>query len=99
MLANCWAAQASRQQADILEAPVHKPLDSLADFRPLKSCSEYILQDCVEALPGFLQYAETLVRESRLVASSILDTGLDKGLDPSRLFALVRTADGVARTN
>ncbi len=43
-----WDAQVTRPQADILEANVSKPLDSLADFQPLKSCSraDYVLQDC-----------------------------------------------------
>jgi hypothetical protein len=69
---------------------VYKPLDSLDDFTPVKTCAEYVLQDCVRALPDFSKFAETLVRESKLVASSILDAGLNKNLDPTRVFALVQ---------
>ncbi len=87
-----WAAQSTRQQSDILEFPVYKPLDSLKNFKPIKTCAEYILQDCVLVLPGFLKFAETLVLESKRVASSILDAGLNKDLDPTRVFALVQLA-------
>ncbi len=68
---------------------MYKPLDNLSDFRSLKTCSDYILQDCVKGLPVFQDHAEILVRESQLVASSILDAGLNKGLDPPLVFAQV----------
>ena len=71
---------------------MHKPLDSLENFQPTKTCSEYILQDCAEALPEFKKFAPTLVRECTLVATSILDVGLNRGLGPPSVFALVRCA-------
>ncbi len=78
---------------------MYKPLDPLDGFEPIKTCAEYVLQDCVRALPDFTKFAETLVRESKLVASSILDAGLSRNLDPTRVFALVQRVQRALAAN
>ena len=71
------------------ENPVHKPLANFADFLPNKSCSEYVGQECQEAMPSIRKYVKILLREAALVATSILDAGFNKNLRPPLVFALV----------
>mmetsp|Transcript_43317 Transcript_43317/g.115878 ORF Transcript_43317/g.115878 Transcript_43317/m.115878 type:complete len:135 (+) Transcript_43317:386-790(+) len=82
-------AQQVRQACDVDEAPVYKPLDPLEDFTPTKTCAQYVAQDCVQAIPAMQKFAQILIAESGKVAASILDLGLDGGLHPMKVFAVV----------
>ncbi len=82
-------AQAARQQSDATEAPVYKPL-SLEGFQPAKACSQYVLEDCVQALPSTRRRAcRCLVRESRCDTATLhkdpqASSSLPKTLSPWR---------------
>ena len=56
---------------DILEPPLCKPLDLKEDFTPLKTCREYVEQDCAEAFPVFRPHSRALVRSGIEVGQTI----------------------------
>ena len=51
----------NRHNVDIMEPPRYKPLRLIDDFKPSKTCKEYVEQDCAEALPVFRPYCKALV--------------------------------------
>jgi hypothetical protein len=51
----------NRHNVDIMEPPHYKPLRLIDDFKPSKTCKEYVEQDCAEALPVFRPYCKALV--------------------------------------
>ena len=51
----------NRHNVDIMEPPHYKPLRLIDDFKPSKTCKEYVEQDCAEALPVFRPYCRALV--------------------------------------
>ena len=58
----------NRHKADSLEPPQYKPLGLKEDFTPLKTCREYVEQDCSEALPVFRPHSRALVRCGDMVS-------------------------------
>uniref|UniRef100_A0A7S0QU27 Mono(ADP-ribosyl)transferase n=1 Tax=Cryptomonas curvata TaxID=233186 RepID=A0A7S0QU27_9CRYP len=81
--------RATRHLSDILERPIHKPLQSYAEFLPSKGCAEYVRCECATALPKIARLVDILVREGQAVATSILDLGHGRGLTPPQVFAIV----------
>ena len=83
--ANSLAQRADRHASDILDAPRPKPLSLMDGFVPLKTCSEYVEQDCAVAFPMFRPHAPSLVRAGCEVRSmSLSATYLSICLDSIR---------------
>ena len=61
-------SRASRHSSDIMDAPVFKPLGLSPSFVPQKSCLEYLLDECVRALPEIRPYAQALAQVAREVS-------------------------------
>uniref|UniRef100_A0A7S0QWG2 NAD(P)(+)--arginine ADP-ribosyltransferase n=1 Tax=Cryptomonas curvata TaxID=233186 RepID=A0A7S0QWG2_9CRYP len=78
-----------RHEADIFEVPLYKPLSLMEDFKPTKTCRQYVEQDCTDALPAFLPHSRNLVRYGCEMASSIIDQDKSCGLDHQQVLALV----------
>jgi hypothetical protein len=55
------ARRAKRHMLDSLEVQQYKPLGLMDGFKPSKTCSEYVEQDCAEALPAFRPHAQALL--------------------------------------
>eukprot|EP00291_Cryptomonas_curvata_P014552 CAMPEP_0172154500 /NCGR_PEP_ID=MMETSP1050-20130122/2073_1 /TAXON_ID=233186 /ORGANISM="Cryptomonas curvata, Strain CCAP979/52" /LENGTH=288 /DNA_ID=CAMNT_0012823231 /DNA_START=411 /DNA_END=1277 /DNA_ORIENTATION=- len=82
-----------RHEADIFEVPLYKPLSLMEDFKPTKTCRQYVEQDCTDALPAFLPHSRNLVRYGCEMASSIIDQDKSCGLDHQQVLALVKLSN------
>ena len=60
--------RAMRHWSDILDAPIYKPLGLRQGFKPIKTCSQYVEEDCATALSQFQQHAPMLVQEGSKVS-------------------------------
>ncbi len=78
-------SRASRHSSDIMDAPVFKPLGLSPDFAPQKTCLEYLLDECVRALPEIRQYAQALAQAAREVRRASEGTGSGSSPAPPKL--------------
>ena len=84
--------------ADVQLVPGPGPAQSLAaksqEFVPVKSCEQYLLEECAEVLHECKPWVPLLVQESRKIANEIVMLGKSKGLSEESTLALVcYTAD------